>query len=102
MRLRYEGRRAAMLEALGRWAPGCVAGAGAAGLYELVELPPGVEEAGLIAAAAERGVGVEGVSLHRFTAGGAPALVLGFGNLPEPAIDHGVRLLGEGLAACAS
>jgi hypothetical protein len=24
--------------------------------------------------------------------------VLGFGNLPEPAIEHGVRLLGEALA----
>ena len=73
MRLRYERRREALLEALARWAPGCVAGDGAAGLYELVELPPGVDEAALIAAAAERGVGVEGVSLHRFTAGGPPA-----------------------------
>jgi GntR family transcriptional regulator/MocR family aminotransferase len=100
MRLRYEGRRDALLEALGRWAPGCVPGDGAAGLYELVALPPGVDEARLIAAAAERGVGVEGVSLHRFTGGGAPELVLGFGNQPEPAIEHGVRLLGEALGSC--
>ena len=99
MRLRYESRRGALLEALARWAPQCVPGDGAAGLYELVELPGEVDEASLIAAAAERGVGVEGVSLHRFTAGGPPALVLGFGNLPEPAIEHGVRLLGEALDA---
>ena len=75
MRLRYEGRRDAMLEALERWAArGCVAGDGAAGLYELVELPAGVDEAALIAAAAERGVGVEGVSpapLHRRRPAGA-------------------------------
>jgi GntR family transcriptional regulator/MocR family aminotransferase len=101
MRLRYEGRRDALLEALARWAPDCVPGDGAAGLYELVALPDGVEEAGLVAAAAERGVGVEGISLHRFTGGGPPALVLGFGNLPEPAIEHGVRLLGEALGECA-
>ena len=99
MRLRYESRREALLEALARWAPQCVPGDGAAGLYELVELPEEVDEASLIAAAAESGVGVEGVSLHRFTADGPPALVLGFGNLPEPAIEHGVRLLGEALQA---
>jgi GntR family transcriptional regulator/MocR family aminotransferase len=99
MRLRYEGRRAAMLEALGRWAPGCRPGDGAAGLYELVELPDGVDEASLIAAVAERGVGIEGASLHRFRPGGPPALVLGFANLPEPAIEHGVRLIAEALDA---
>jgi GntR family transcriptional regulator/MocR family aminotransferase len=99
MRLRYEGRRAAMLEALGRWAPGCRPGDGAAGLYELVELPDGVDEASLIAAVAERGVGIEGASLHRFRPGGTPALVLGFANLPEPAIEHGVRLIAEALDA---
>lgn len=100
MRLRYERRREATLGALAQWAPRCVPAAGAAGLYELVELPPGVDEAALIVAAAERGVGLEGLSLHRFTATGPPALVLGFGNLPEPAIEHGVQLLGEALSAC--
>jgi GntR family transcriptional regulator/MocR family aminotransferase len=60
-----------------------------------VTLPQEVAEHALVAAAAARGVGVEGLALHRFRAGGAPGLVLGYGNLSEPAIEQGVRLLGE-------
>jgi GntR family transcriptional regulator/MocR family aminotransferase len=98
MRLRYQRRREALLEALARRLPAVRAGAGAAGLYELVELPDGVDEAALVAAAAERGAGVEGLALHRFDPAGPPGLVLGFACLSEPAIDHGVRLLAEALA----
>jgi hypothetical protein len=36
---------------------------------------------------------LDGLSLHRFTPEGSPGLVLGFGCLPEPAIEHGIRLL---------
>jgi GntR family transcriptional regulator / MocR family aminotransferase len=95
MRLRYQRRREALVAALARWLPGARAGEGAAGLFELVELPDGTDEAAVIAAAEQRGVGLEGLSLHRFAAAGPPALVLGFGNLSEPAIEQGVRLLGE-------
>jgi GntR family transcriptional regulator/MocR family aminotransferase len=73
-------------------------GGGAAGLYEVIELPESVDEAALLAAAAERGVGMEGLSWHRFTHGGPPGVLLGFGNLSEPAIEHGVRLLAEAFA----
>ena len=95
MRPRYQRRRDALLEALARELPGARPGAGAAGLFELVELPPGTDEAALISAAAERGVGVEGLSLHRFRPGGPPGLVLGFAAMPEPAIEQSMRLLGE-------
>lgn len=97
MRVRYRRRRDALLEALGRRLPQVRVSAGAAGLYELVELPEGTDEAALVAAAAARGVGVEGLALHRFNPVGPPGLVLGFGCLSEPAIDRGVRLLGEAL-----
>ncbi|HSR94791.1 MAG TPA: PLP-dependent aminotransferase family protein [Solirubrobacterales bacterium] len=97
MRLRYQRRRRALLEALARRLPQAGIAAGAAGLYELVELPAEVEEGALVAEAARRGVGLEGLSLHRFDPAGPPGLVLGFGCLPEPAIEHGVRLLGEAL-----
>ena len=40
-------------------------------------------------------MGVEGLALHRFTADGPPGVLLGYGNLSEPAIEQGVRLLGE-------
>jgi GntR family transcriptional regulator/MocR family aminotransferase len=101
MRLRYQRRREALVGALERWLPQGRVSNGAAGLYELVELPEGTDEAALLAAAEARGVGAEGLSLHRFTPGGPPGLVLGFGNLPEPTIEQGVRLLAEAFAETA-
>jgi GntR family transcriptional regulator/MocR family aminotransferase len=98
MRLRYQQRRDSLLQALARWLPeGRPSGAGA-GLYELVELPAGVNESALIAAAATRGVGMEGLAWHRFAHGGPPGLLLGYGNLSEPAIEQGVRLIAQALA----
>jgi GntR family transcriptional regulator/MocR family aminotransferase len=98
MRLRYQRRREALIEALDRRLPQARASDGAAGLYELVELPEDSDEAALLAAAERRGVGLEGLSLHRFAAAGPPGLVLGFGNLSEPAIEQGVRLIAAALA----
>jgi GntR family transcriptional regulator/MocR family aminotransferase len=100
-RLRYQRRREALGEALARWLPEARFGDGAAGLFELVDLPDGVGEPELVTAAAERGVGVEGLGLHRSRAEGPPGLVLGFGGLAEPAIEHGVRLLSEAAARSA-
>jgi GntR family transcriptional regulator / MocR family aminotransferase len=93
MRLVYQRRRQALIRALGRWIPEARVGDAAAGLYELVELPAGTDEPALLAAAAERGIGLEGLSQHRFHPDGPPALVLGFGGLPEPAIEQGIKLL---------
>jgi len=98
MRLRYQQRRDSLLQALTQWLPqGQPSGAGA-GLYELVELPDGMSESALLAAAATRGVGMEGLAWHRYAHGGPPGVLLGYGNLPEPAIEHGVRLIAEALA----
>jgi len=98
MRVRYQRRRETLLEALARWLPqGRVSSPGAAGLFELVELPAEVDEPRLLRAAATRGVGIEGLSWHRFTPGGPPGMLLGYGNLSEPAIEHGVRLIAEAL-----
>ncbi len=98
MRLRYQHRRERLLEALARWLPeGRLRSPGAAGLFELIELPDGVDEAALLRAAAARGVGAEGLSWHRYSPGGHPGVLLGYGNLSEPAIEQGVHLLGEAL-----
>ncbi len=97
MRLRYERRREALLATLARELPQARVSGGGAGLFEQVELPDGVDEAALIAAAAERGVGLEGLALHRFKPGGPPGLVLGFACLPEPAMERGIRLLADAL-----
>jgi GntR family transcriptional regulator/MocR family aminotransferase len=95
MRLRYQRRREALLEALDRWLPDGRASGADAGLFELVRLPEGTSEARLLRAAGERGVGAEGLSLHRFAPEGPPGVLLGYGNLSEPALEQGVRLLGE-------
>ena len=94
MRLRYRRRREALVAALGEHLPAARTGEGAAGLFDLALLD-GVDEARLVAAAAERDVGVEGLALHRFAAEGSAGLVLGFANLAEPSIERGVRLLAE-------
>ena len=70
MRLRYQRRREALLQALARWLPQGRPSGADAGLFELVELPAGVNEPALLAAAAARGVGMEGLAWHRFTHGG--------------------------------
>ncbi len=98
MRLRYQRRHDSLMQALTRWLPqGRPSGAGA-GLYELVELPDGVNEPALLAAAAARGVGMEGLAWHRYAHGGPPGILLGYGNLSEPAIEQGVRLIAEALS----
>jgi GntR family transcriptional regulator/MocR family aminotransferase len=99
MRLSYRSRREALLTALAHRLPqASVLSRGAAGLFVLVSLPAGADEAAVVRAAAARGVGVEGLSLHRYAASGEPALLLGYGNLAEPAIERGVRLLAEAFA----
>jgi GntR family transcriptional regulator/MocR family aminotransferase len=99
MRLSYRARRETLLAALTRWLPqASVQSHGAAGLFVLVGLPAGADEAAVVRAAAARGVGVEGLSLHRYAASGEPALLLGYGNLAEPSIEQGVRLLAQAYA----
>lgn len=98
MRLRYERRREALLRAVERWMPGAHTGSADAGLFELVRLPEDVRESGLLRAASERGVGAEGLALHRFAADGPGGVLLGYGAMSEPAIEQGVRLLGEAYA----
>jgi GntR family transcriptional regulator/MocR family aminotransferase len=98
MRLRYRERREALLQALARQLPQGHTRGTAAGLFELLELPADTNEPALLAAASARGVGVEGLSWHRFAHGGPPGVLLGYANLSEPAIEHGVRLLAQALA----
>jgi GntR family transcriptional regulator/MocR family aminotransferase len=97
MRLRYQRRREALLQALEKWLPDTRANGAEAGLFELVQLPPGIEESSLLRAAAALGVGAEGLSLHRFAPSGPAALLLGYANSSEPALERGVRLLGQAL-----
>jgi GntR family transcriptional regulator/MocR family aminotransferase len=56
-------------------------------------LPPGLGEAELVAAAADRGVAVHGLAPYRLSTPGRPGLVFGYATLEEPAIRRGVALL---------
>ncbi len=98
MRSHYGRRRETLLEALAQRLPQVQVDEAMAGLFELAMLPEEIDEAALARAAAARDVGVEGLSLHRFLPGGSPGLVLGFANLPEAAIEQGVRHLAAALA----
>jgi GntR family transcriptional regulator/MocR family aminotransferase len=97
-RLLYERRRDALAQAVAEHLPGARLGEGNAGLYETLTLPDGEGESAVIAAAAEHGIGVEGLALHSFSAEHPPTLVLGFACLPEPAISRGLRALAEATA----
>jgi GntR family transcriptional regulator/MocR family aminotransferase len=95
MRLRYRERRehlvAVLAAALPHWSPSSATG----GLHVMVVLPEGTDEPTLLAAAARRGVGVEGLSLHSFTGECPSGLVLGHAHMPEPALSRGVQLLAQ-------
>jgi GntR family transcriptional regulator / MocR family aminotransferase len=93
-RLRYERRRETLLAALARWLPQASPGRANAGLFELVRLPPGVDETELVRAAAALGIGVEGLALHSYRPNAPPGLLIGYANLAEPAIERAVELLG--------
>jgi GntR family transcriptional regulator/MocR family aminotransferase len=95
MRLRYQQRRATLVDALARelpdWRPATIGG----GLHLAVVLPDHVDEPALLAAAARHGIGIEGLSLHSYTGDCPPGLVLGHGYMAEPAIERGIELLAK-------
>ncbi|HEY3262393.1 MAG TPA: PLP-dependent aminotransferase family protein [Pseudonocardiaceae bacterium] len=95
MRRRYRTRRDALVEALNRWLPAARVHGISAGLHLLIELPPACDEAAVVALAAARGVAVEPVASMRATAGGPPALVLGYARLSDHHLARAVRLLAE-------
>jgi GntR family transcriptional regulator/MocR family aminotransferase len=103
MRALYTRRRAALTEALAEHAPPVTLTGLAAGFHAVAHLPAGASEAGVIAAARSRSVGLHGMSRHR--ADGAttpPQLILGFGNLGERSIRDGIATVGGLLTAGVS
>jgi GntR family transcriptional regulator/MocR family aminotransferase len=98
MRPIYRARRDALLAALARYLPELRPVGASAGLHVLVWLPPDLDEEAVVATAADRGIGVAGLTLRRI-APGPPGLVFGYGAIAEGAIDDGVRGLAEIIAA---
>lgn len=98
MRLSYARKRKRLLEALATHLPAARQIGLSGGVYELVELGAEVDERAVLSAAAARGIGCDGLELHRYVAAGPPCLILGYGAIPEPAIERAVRLLADVLA----
>ena len=92
MRTVYAARRTALTDAFARHAPRVQLTGLAAGFHAVAPLPPGADETAVIAAARRRRVGLHGIDAYRGNPDPAapPALVMGFGNVRERAIDPAV------------
>jgi GntR family transcriptional regulator / MocR family aminotransferase len=97
MRTVYGARRAALVAAFARHAPGIRLTGLAAGFHAVARLPARADEAAVIAAARERRVGLYGIGAYRGRPDPAapPALVIGFGNVRERTIDPAVAAVAD-------
>ena len=86
-RRRYHHRRDALLAALACELPDLTIHGAAAGLYAVLHLPPDLNEQAVLTAARARGITLEGLG------GNPPALVIGYANLSDAAIQPAVRAL---------
>jgi GntR family transcriptional regulator/MocR family aminotransferase len=91
-RHRYRRRRDALLAAIGQQLPEVEVRGAAAGLFAVLLLPAGHDEAAVAAAAEARGV-----ALEPLRAGGPPGLVVGYANLPEAGAAAAVSALAQAI-----
>ncbi len=102
-RLRYQRRRDRLIAALGRVLPEPRVTGVAAGLHAVLHLPPGVGEDEVVAAAAARGLALEGMRSYRTPGADHPeALVIGYGTPPAHAFTTAVTRLCAVLQAAAA
>ena len=95
----YRRRRDLLVALLAQRLPDARVAGIAAGLHLLLRLPPGTDEAAVVAAAARARVRVRGLADYRLAARpDQPALVLGYGRLPEAAVPAAVAALASALA----
>jgi GntR family transcriptional regulator/MocR family aminotransferase len=98
MRPVYRRRRDALLTALARRLPRLEPAGIAAGLHLVTWLPPHLEEATVVEAAARAGVGIEGVMPYRISHPGPGGLIFGYATINEQAIAEGVDILARAIA----
>jgi len=94
-RRRYRRRRDALLAQLATQLPEVRVHGAAAGLFVVLRLPEGLDEAAVVAAARRAGVALEGGG------GDGPALVIGYANLPEAGVGRAVEVLAASIRASA-
>lgn len=92
----YRRRRDTALASIATSLPDAVPTGVAAGLHTYLRLPTSCDEVGLVDAARDRGVLVEGASWNWSVPSAAPpALVIGYGAISESAIRGGLAVLGS-------
>lgn len=92
----YRRRRDTALASIATSLPEAIPTGVAAGLHMYLRLPTSCDEVGLVDAARNRGVLVEGASWNwSVPASAPPALVIGYGAITEPAIRNGLAILGS-------
>jgi GntR family transcriptional regulator/MocR family aminotransferase len=97
-RRRNRARRDALIAAVAHTLPQAHVSGISAGLHALLRLPRAVEMQALLAATAARSLGVYPLEFHQIEPGPeVQALVMGYANLSEPAIEEGVRRLADAL-----
>lgn len=96
-RRRYRARRAALVAAVTEQLPGARVEGIAAGLHAVVRLPAGADEDATVLAAAQRGIALDGLASFARTTSTQPALVVGYANLTEPAIQRAITALAGAL-----
>lgn len=90
----YHARRNALIDAIARCLPEASVGGAAAGLHLIAWMPEGTHEAEITESAAGRGVAIH--TLHQNCAVSValpPALLLGYGLIPESAIPRAIQEL---------
>jgi GntR family transcriptional regulator/MocR family aminotransferase len=93
MRPVYRRRRDALLAALARRLPWLEPAGVSAGLHLVTWLPPDLDEAVVVEAAAHAGVGIEGVTPYRISHPGPGGLIFGYATVNEQGIAEGVDIL---------
>ena len=102
-RQRYRHRRDALVAAIAANLPGCTLSGAAAGLHLVLQLDPSVPAAAVVSRAATYGVRVADLDGYRMRPDPAvPALVLGYGNLPDSAVVPAVERLATAIMAAGS
>jgi GntR family transcriptional regulator / MocR family aminotransferase len=91
----YKRQRDALLATIANALPEVTVRGAAAGLYMVLDLPEQLDEQAVIAAARARGVALEGLG------GRAPALVVGYANLSQAAIEPAVAALAASIDEAA-
>jgi GntR family transcriptional regulator/MocR family aminotransferase len=95
-RRRNRARRDALIAAVAAHLPDARVSGVSAGLHALVRLPRPFDVRAMYAGAAARSLGIYPLSVHEAEPGSdSDALVMGYANLPEPAIEEGVRRLAQ-------